>query len=109
MDVVSTDEVPAGERFTYWRELNSKLYVPYDLRRDPRSQSDFRARVGFSAFGPVQAALATVVPHATHRTLKLIRQADPEVRSAMASATSAPLPAAWNGPCATASPGRSRW
>jgi hypothetical protein len=81
MDVVSTDEVPAGERFTYWRELNSKLYVPYDLRRDPRSQSDFRARVGFSAFGPVQAALATVVPHATHRTLKLIRQADPEVRS----------------------------
>lgn len=79
MDVVSTDEVPAGERFTYWRELNSKLYVPYDLRRDPRSESAFRARVGFSVFGPVQAALATVVPHATHRTPKLIRQADPEV------------------------------
>lgn len=79
MDVVSTDEVPPGERFAYWREVNRKLAVPYDLRCDPRTESAFRAHVGFSAVGPVQAVLATVVPHATHRTAKLIRQSDPEV------------------------------
>ncbi|MET8515858.1 hypothetical protein [Streptomyces sp. NPDC005077] len=79
MDVVSTAEVPAGERFAFWREVNSKLYVPYDLRCAPEAETGFRAHVGFSAFGPVQAVLATVVPHSAHRTPRLIRQADPEV------------------------------
>ncbi|GAA0934047.1 helix-turn-helix domain-containing protein [Virgisporangium aurantiacum] len=79
MDVVSTDEVPAEERFTYWREVNSKLFVPYDLRCDPEVRNGFRAHVGVSAFGPVRAALATMVPHTTHRTPRLIRRADPDV------------------------------
>ncbi|MEV0387378.1 helix-turn-helix domain-containing protein [Nonomuraea sp. NPDC050643] len=79
MDMVSTDKVPAEERFAFWREMNAKLDVPYDLRCDPRLESGFRARAGFSAFGPVRATLATVVPHSAHRTPKLIRQADPEL------------------------------
>ncbi|MEH1017538.1 helix-turn-helix domain-containing protein [Micromonospora sp. CPCC 206060] len=79
MDVVSTDEVPPAERFAYWREVISKLAVPYDLRCDPRVENGFWAHAGFSAFGPVRAALATVMPHSLHRTPKLIRQADPEV------------------------------
>ncbi|MFF5288861.1 helix-turn-helix domain-containing protein [Paractinoplanes globisporus] len=77
MDVVSTDGVPAEERFAYWREVNAKLDLPYDLRCEPRAQSGFGASVGFSAFGPVQTALATMAPHSTHRTTRLIRQADP--------------------------------
>ena len=79
MDVVSTDEVPAGERFAYWREVYSKLYVPYDIRCDPLTEKGFRGRVGFSPFGPVRAATATVAPHGLYRTSKRIRQATPEV------------------------------
>lgn len=79
MDEVSTAEVPAGERFAFWREVNAKLWVPYDLRCDRKTESGFRARVGISEFGPVQATLITTMPHSVHRTAKLIRQADPEV------------------------------
>ncbi|MGW0761545.1 AraC-like ligand-binding domain-containing protein [Streptomyces sp. NPDC002814] len=79
MDVVSTDEISPGERFAFWREMNAKLHVPYDLRCDPQMEGVFRAHVGFSTFGPVQATLATVVPHSAHRTPRLIRQADPDV------------------------------
>ncbi|WP_416964645.1 helix-turn-helix domain-containing protein [Streptomyces sp. Agncl-13] len=79
MDVVSTAEVSVGERFAYWREVNSKLWVPYDLRCDREAERDFRAQVGISEFGALQATLMTTMPHAVHRTPKLIRQADPEV------------------------------
>ncbi len=77
--MVSTDEVPVEERFPYWRELNKKLLVPYDLRCDPRWESRFRVRAGFSGCGPVQVTLVTMTPHSVHRTARLIRQADPEV------------------------------
>ncbi|MGW6012472.1 AraC-like ligand-binding domain-containing protein [Streptomyces sp. NPDC055210] len=32
MDVTGTAEVPAGERFAFWREVNAKLLVPYDFK-----------------------------------------------------------------------------
>ncbi|BCL12440.1 helix-turn-helix domain-containing protein [Micromonospora sagamiensis] len=79
MDAVSTDDVPPAERFAYWREVISKLAVPYDLHCDPRVENEFWAHAGFSSFGPVRAALATVMPHSLHRTPRRIRQADPEV------------------------------
>ncbi|WP_280882391.1 helix-turn-helix domain-containing protein [Streptomyces pseudovenezuelae] len=79
MDVVSTAEVPAGERFAFWREVSTKLWVPYDLRCDPQVENGFRAHVGISDFGAMQATLLTTMPHSVHRSPKLIRQADPEV------------------------------
>jgi AraC-like DNA-binding protein len=79
MEMISTTEVPEGERFAYWREVNSKLWAPYDLRCDPRRESGFRARVGVSEFGSVQATLMTTMPHSVRRTPKLIRQGDPEM------------------------------
>ncbi|MGW4064216.1 AraC-like ligand-binding domain-containing protein [Amycolatopsis sp. NPDC004747] len=79
MDVISTTEAPEGERFSYWREVNSKLWAPYDLRCDPRREREFRAQVGVSEFGSVQVTLMTTMPHSVHRTPKLIRQGDPEV------------------------------
>ncbi|MEU5960358.1 helix-turn-helix domain-containing protein [Micromonospora parva] len=79
MDVVSTTEVPAEDGFAFWREVNSKLWVPYDLRCESQWEPGFRAQVGISEFGPVQATLMTTMPHSVHRTPKLIRQADPEV------------------------------
>lgn len=79
MDVVSTAEVPPGEQFAYWSELHGKLWVPYDVRCDRRPESGFRAEVGISEFGPVQATVMTTMPHAVHRTPRLIRRADPDV------------------------------
>ncbi|WP_328842955.1 helix-turn-helix domain-containing protein [Streptomyces sp. NBC_00258] len=79
MDVVSTAEVAAGERFAFWREVSTKLWVPYDLRCDPQLENGFKAQVGISDFGAMQATLLTTMPHTVHRSPKLIRQADPEV------------------------------
>ncbi len=79
MDVVSTAEVPQEERFAFWREVSSKLWVPYDTRCERQVESRFRAQVGISQLGPVQATLMTTMPHSVHRTPKLIRQTDPGV------------------------------
>ena len=79
MDVISTADVPAGERFGFWREVNSKLWAPYDMRCEPELESGFRARVGVGDFGSVQTTLITTMPHSIHRTPKLIRQSDPEM------------------------------
>jgi AraC-like DNA-binding protein len=79
MDVVSTLDVPAGERFDFWREVNAKLWVPYEMRCDRKLENGFEAQVGISQFGPVEVTLMTTMPHSIHRTPKLIRQADPEV------------------------------
>ncbi|WP_228044830.1 helix-turn-helix domain-containing protein [Streptomyces ferrugineus] len=77
--MISTADVPEGERFAFWREVSAKLWVPYDLRCDPQLAGGFEARVGISDFGPVQATRLTVVPHEVHRTPQLIRRTDPEV------------------------------
>ncbi|MEU5876698.1 helix-turn-helix domain-containing protein [Spirillospora sp. NPDC047279] len=79
MDVVSTAEVPAGERFAFWREVSSKVWVPYDLRCESPLEERFRAKIGTCELGLVQTTLMTTTPHSVDRTPKLIRQADPEV------------------------------
>jgi hypothetical protein len=79
MELVSTAEVPAGERFAFWRDLNARLWAPYDLRCERRLEKEFKAHVRISDLGPVQATLITTNPHSINRTAKLIRQADPEV------------------------------
>lgn len=79
MDVVSTDEVAPAERFGFWREVTSKLWVPYDTRCEPGVEGDFRAQVRIGQFGSVQATLMTTTAHSVSRTPRLIRQADPEV------------------------------
>jgi len=78
MDVISTVEVPAGERFAFWREVSSNSQVPCDPRCEPSFESGFRVQVGISEFGDVQATLMTTTPHSVLRTPKLIHQADPE-------------------------------
>jgi AraC-like DNA-binding protein len=79
MDVITTAEVSAHDGFGFWHEVSSKLWVPYDLRCPPSLTRGFRAQVGISGFGSVQATLMTAMPHAVYRTPKLIRRADPEV------------------------------
>ncbi|WP_307524098.1 AraC-like ligand-binding domain-containing protein [Streptomyces umbrinus] len=78
MEVVSTAEVPVAERFAFWREMSSRMWVPLDIRCEPHGEGAFRARAGFNGIGPVQATLLTATPHSIHRTPRLVRQADPE-------------------------------
>ncbi|WP_329379959.1 helix-turn-helix domain-containing protein [Streptomyces sp. NBC_01716] len=78
MDVLSTAGVAAGERLAFWREVSSKLWVPYELGCERELENDFEADVGVTEFGPVQAALMTSTRHTVHRTPKHIRQSDPE-------------------------------
>jgi AraC-like DNA-binding protein len=78
MDVVSTDKIPPAERFAFWREVSSKVWVPYDARCETHLEQRFQAQVAISELGPVQATLMTSTPHSVRRTPKLIRQADPE-------------------------------
>ncbi|WP_290055956.1 helix-turn-helix domain-containing protein [Amycolatopsis solani] len=77
MEMLDTDQVPAGDRFAFWREINARLWAPYDVQCDRELARDFQAHVGVSAFGPVEATLMTSVPHTVRRTPKLIRQSDP--------------------------------
>ncbi|MGI5170149.1 helix-turn-helix domain-containing protein [Spirillospora sp. CA-253888] len=79
MNVISTGEAPAGDRFDFWREVSSRTWVPYDLRCEPHLESRFQARIDISSFGPVQTTLMTTTPHSVLRTPALIRRDDPEV------------------------------
>lgn len=79
MKVISTAEVPAEDRFGFWRDVNATLWAPYDLHCEPQLRTGFEARVRVSQFGPVQASLLTSMPHSINRTPKLIRRSDPEM------------------------------
>ncbi|MFI0445632.1 helix-turn-helix domain-containing protein [Actinomadura sp. 6N118] len=74
---VSTDGVPAGERFGYWHEVSARTWVPYELRCPPPLKKNFKARLSFRELGSVQVTLMTTTPYEIHRTDKLIRQSDP--------------------------------
>ncbi|MFI6522339.1 helix-turn-helix domain-containing protein [Spirillospora sp. NPDC050679] len=79
MEVISTVEVPANERFDLWREVSSEMWVPLDVRCEPHMERRFQARAGFNGLGPVQTMALTTTPLSVHRTSRLIRQSDPEV------------------------------
>ncbi|MEV5809800.1 helix-turn-helix domain-containing protein [Streptomyces parvulus] len=78
MDVFSTAALAANERLGFWRDVSSKLWVPYEVRCERAVENDFQARVGMLHFGPIQVSLMTSMQHTVHRTPKLIRQSDPE-------------------------------
>jgi AraC-like DNA-binding protein len=78
MKVINTAEVPAGERFAFWREASLKGPVPFDARCEPGLESEFGAQVKAGDFGPLRVTLMTTTPYSFHRTSKLIRQTDPE-------------------------------
>jgi len=78
MDVVSFAEVPVEERFAFWREMSSKMWMPLDARCEPRLESAFQAQVALSGLGLVQATLLTAPSLTIQRTPQLIRRSDPE-------------------------------
>jgi hypothetical protein len=78
MDLVSFADVPTQERFAFWREMSSKMWMPLDAHCEPRLESAFQAHVALSGLGLVQATLLTAPSLTIQRTPQLIRRSDPE-------------------------------
>lgn len=79
MEAVSTDDVPAGERFGFWQEVSARTWVPYELDCEPQRERAFQAQMSTCDLGSIQVARMTATPYTIHRTAKLIRQTDPEL------------------------------
>ncbi|SDD34091.1 helix-turn-helix domain-containing protein [Actinokineospora iranica] len=75
--VIRTADVPAEDRFEYWRDNLRRMHAPMDLVS--AHSADFRASQRILRFGPVSVLTAAYQPLVFRRTPKLIRQSDPEM------------------------------
>jgi hypothetical protein len=75
--VCRTEDLPAADRFEYWRELISRTYAPMDLSSD--GTDGFRAHQRLIRLGALSVWPAEFQPLVYRRTPKLVRQSDPEV------------------------------
>ncbi|WP_262371312.1 helix-turn-helix domain-containing protein [Streptomyces sp. WAC01526] len=71
----SSTDVPAADRFAYWRECIARTHAPLEMASD--HDSDYRARQHVLELGPVRVWKATCQPLEAQRTNRLIRQSDP--------------------------------
>ncbi|GGV01567.1 AraC family transcriptional regulator [Actinomadura cremea] len=78
MDMVGFADIPAEERFAFWREMSSKMWMPLDACCEPQLESGFQAHVALGGLGSVQATLLTAASLTVRRTPGLIRRSDPE-------------------------------
>lgn len=78
MDVVGFDAIPVKERFAFWREMSSKMWMPLDAYCEPHLEGSFRAHAALGGPGAVQATLLTATSLTIKRTPALIRRSDPE-------------------------------
>ncbi|MGH4026951.1 MAG: helix-turn-helix domain-containing protein [Pseudonocardiaceae bacterium] len=74
--VLTTEDLPASDRFAFWLEILSHAIVPFTLRSD--HQADFRAQVHAADLGAVSVTRLIQPSTEGQRTAKLIRQSDPE-------------------------------
>lgn len=74
--VFRSEDVPAADRFDYWRELMIQTIAPMDLSSD--HADDFRASMHLLELGAVHVWPTALQSLRFHRTPKLIQQSDPE-------------------------------
>ncbi|GDY52105.1 hypothetical protein SVIO_027280 [Streptomyces violaceusniger] len=72
--VFRSEDVPAADRFEYWREL---MFAPVDMNSD--HAGDFQASMRLLELGSVYVSPQTFQSMRFHRTPRLIRQSDPEL------------------------------
>jgi AraC-like DNA-binding protein len=75
--VFRSEDVPAADRFDYWRELMIQTVAPMDMSSD--HADDFQASMRVLELGAVHVWPTAFQSVTFHRTPKLIRQADPEL------------------------------
>ncbi|MFD5629849.1 MULTISPECIES: AraC family transcriptional regulator [unclassified Streptomyces] len=74
--VFRSEDVPAEDRFEYWRELMDRTIAPSDISSE--YAADFWAEQRLLKLGPVTVWPASFLPMRFRRNAKLIRQSDPE-------------------------------
>ncbi|WP_329218686.1 AraC family transcriptional regulator [Streptomyces sp. NBC_01485] len=74
--VFRSDDVPAGDRFDYWRELVGRTRSS-EIISD--HAADFWAQQRLMELGPVTVSQMSFLPTRYHRTPKMVRQSDPEL------------------------------
>ncbi|MEO3875589.1 helix-turn-helix domain-containing protein [Nonomuraea sp. B12E4] len=75
--IMSTNELPPGERFDGWLEHMSQLVAPVWFNTDNRDR--FHGRIEALDLGAVQVSSHVIDDCDASRTTRLIRQSDPEV------------------------------
>ncbi|SCE67906.1 AraC-type DNA-binding protein [Micromonospora echinospora] len=73
---LTSQDVPAAERFDWWREWTRQSVIPTAIARD--SDSDFHARCRMVSLGAVEVMRHEFQSIKYHRNRRLIRQSDPE-------------------------------
>lgn len=76
-----TRDLPAAERFDYWRSLTAETLLPNTLRSE--HASDFGAELRLLDLGAVQVSGLRYPQLETYRPAKLIRRSDPEAYQLM--------------------------
>ena len=75
--VFRTENIPAPDRFEYWRDHMSRMYTPVEANSD--QTKDFPASQRILNLNTVRLWITEHPPVTLHRTPKLIRESDPEL------------------------------
>ncbi|MPY62157.1 AraC-like ligand-binding domain-containing protein [Streptomyces spongiae] len=75
--VFRSEDVPAADRFDWWRERMNQTHAPMELTSE--FAADFRAHQRIIGLGDVSVWPAVFQPLVNTRTAKHIKQSDPEV------------------------------
>jgi len=75
--VFRSEDVPAEDRFDYWRELVGRTHAPSDMSSD--YTTDFWAEQRLLELGPVTVWPASFRPMRFHRDARMVRRSDPEL------------------------------
>jgi AraC-like DNA-binding protein len=74
--VFRSEDLPVDQRFDAWRELAGRVPAPLEVRSD--HEDNFRATLRILDLGAVYVTSASLPSMRAHRTLRMIRQSDPE-------------------------------
>ena len=73
-EVVRTLDLPAGQRFDYWKNALSETFVPLEVSL-PGGGGDFRGRLSGCELGSLRFFEVVAEPHTALRTPRLVRSA----------------------------------
>src|SRR4051794_19185781 len=75
--LVRTDDVPAAERFSFWRTAGLDAEVPMEVFTD--EEESFWARMHSGLLGAVRMSVVTSAPYGVRRPDRLIDRSDPDL------------------------------
>src|SRR6266568_5413586 len=73
-DVAITADLPAGQRFEYWKHVLSNTFVPLEVST-PGDEDDFRGRLRGCELGSLRFIEVSAEAHTARRTARLVQAA----------------------------------